>query len=367
MRIGMNCRILSKSTPAGTARYARQLLAASLDTSDLGSESTFSLFGLGDPPHQFRDDDRMRVSDATPPVPSGLCAYVWEQLCLPRVIQQTDIDVFHTPAGIPPLLTRVPQVTTIHDLSPITHPEWFAKKYATFYQLLVPFAVRFSDRIIAVSDFTREEIVDHYPSAADKTVTVHNGVVPPDIDGVEAVTPLEGRDFLLSVGAQNPRKNLRRLVEAYGILRRRRPDSPELVLAGPSNDIFDATDIPSVSGVRTLGFVPDEQLAWLYKQTDALVYPSLYEGFGLPILEAMSVGTPVVTSNRGAMAEVAGDAALLVDPEDSESIAAGILEALADPEVAETLRVAGRDRAAEFGWEQTAMETIQVYHEAIES
>jgi len=231
------------------------------------------------------------------------------------------------------------------------------------YRLLTAHAVRTTDRIVTVSEFACEEIVDRYPAARAKTVPVHNGVTPRDRDDGDPVATLDDREFLLFVGAMNPRKNLRTLVESYRRYRTRADEPLDLTLAGPSRDVFVAGDLPQTDGVHTLGFVPEAQLTWLYRNATAFVFPSLYEGFGLPILEAMSAGTPVITSDRGAMAEVAGNAALVVDPENSEELADAIDRLTTGEELRARLATEGRSRATEFTWERAAEETMQVYRD----
>jgi glycosyltransferase involved in cell wall biosynthesis len=279
------------------------------------------------------------------------------------VLAGEEYNVFHTPAGNPPVLSGTPLVTTIHDISPITHPEWFTNSYAALYRILTPLAVRVSDRITTVSKFARDEIVDRYPAAAGKTTVIYNGVEPRDPADGEPVESLESGEFLLFVGSVNPRKNLSGLLHAYRRYRRKTSNPYPLVLVGPDNDVFASTDLPAVDGVQRLGFVSEPQLTWLYDAAAVFVFPSLYEGFGLPILEAMSVGTSVVTSDRGAMAEVAGNAAHLVDPTDPAAIADGIEYVLEDTEYQHTLGQRGRDRASEFTWSQTADQTAELYRD----
>lgn len=356
MRIGVNARVLTKPTPTGVARYTRNLLwaAAARGTAE------FRLFGVDGVPESLSRDGRLGDAGAPAPTHSGPRAHVWEQLTLPRSLDADELDVFHTPAGHPPIVASVPLVTTIHDVSPITHPEWFSTAYAALYRVLTPLAVRASDRIVTVSEFAREEIVRTYPRAEGKTVAIPNGVTPRDPADARSVDGLTPGEFLLFVGAHNPRKNLERLLDAYEQYRRCTTDPLALALAGPDNDVFAETGLRDVDGTHALGFVSEPELTWLYHNAAAFVFPSLYEGFGLPILEAMSAGTPVVTSDRGAMAEVAGDAACLVDPTDVSAVATGIDHVLGD-EYAEALIEAGRDRADEFTWQRTARKTIEVY------
>lgn len=361
IKIGINARTLTKPDPTGVSRYTRKLLEA-LARQD--NDIEYLLFGVDSLPEPF--DEYASIKNAAVPSPthSGVQAHRWEQTTLPRAIRQYDLDAFHTPAGQPPMVARTPLITTIHDISPITHPEWFSWKYSTFYRLLTPLAVRTSDRILTVSQFARDEILDHYPHAAGKTVAAYNGVTEPAA-GNEPVAGLSKGAYLLSVGATNPRKNLDGLVCAYRSYRQRVDDPVELVLAGPDREVFAAADVPPVDGVRTLGFVDDDELGWLYRNAAALVYPSLYEGFGLPIVEAMHAGTPIVTSNRGAMAEVADDASYLVNPTDPVEIADGIEQVVTDDTLRKRLRSKGHKRVDEFTWERTARETVAVYREVI--
>ena len=367
IRVGFDARVLGKPGVEGVIRYARELLVALAEREAArdGRAFEYLLFGVEAVPDVISGYDAVRSAGEPAWTHSGPRAHAWEQLSLPRAVRGRDLDVLHTPSGQPPLLAPVPLVTTVHDVSPVARPEWFGRRYAALHRALLPLAIRRSTRLIAVSEFSRSEVVDAYPGAAGKTVAVHNGARPPEPPG----TPVDGLEpgrFLLFVGAANPRKNVDRLVRAYASYRERTDDPLPLVLAGPERDHFaDAggTASTDTGGVRALGFVPDDRLAWLYHGAAVFAYPSLYEGFGLPILEAMGAGTPVVTADRGATAEVAGDAAVLVDPEDPSAIADGIEALLADDGRRERLVERGRARAAEFTWDRAAAETEAVYRE----
>ena len=364
IRVGVNARVLGKSDLEGVIRYTRRLLdALAACEADRSGERGFRylLFGIEEVPEFLREYDSVTCAGEPAPEHSGPRAHLWEQATLPGAVSRSDVDVLHTPAGNPPLLAGVPQVTTVHDISPVTHPEWFSREYAALYRVLTPLTVRRSDRLITVSQFSRDELVGEYARAEGKTVSVHNGQVPPDATASDAVPRLEDRRFLLSVGSDNPRKNLDGLLAAYRLYRERVDDPVSLVLAGPTRDIFAGERVEAGEGVETLGFVSDERLGWLYHHADAFAFPSLYEGFGLPILEAMSAGTPVVTADRGAMAEVADGAACRVDPTDPDALAGGIERVLHDREYRADLVENGRSRAATFTWERTARETAEVY------
>lgn len=359
-RVGVNARSLAKPTPGGVSRYTRHLLAA-LAEQTTGME--FHLFGVDSLPPALADAPGVRDAGEPAPTHSGPRAHLWEQAALPRLLRGRDLDVFHTPAGQPPLAAGTPLVTTVHDLSPVRHPEWFSTGYAALYRALTPLAVRRSDLLVGVSAFTRDELVAAYPRARGKTVAVHNGVrsLPPPSAPDAGLVPGE---FLLFVGSTNPRKNVSTLLSAYGRYRDAAAEPLPLALAGPDRDVFAAGDLPAVEGVQPLGFVSDEALSWLYRNAALFAFPSLYEGFGMPVLEAMSVGTPVVTADRGAMAEVAGEAALRVDPRRPDTLAAAFAAVLGDEERRADLAARGRERAAEFTWERAASETAAAYREA---
>jgi glycosyltransferase involved in cell wall biosynthesis len=369
IRVGINARALAKPDPAGVSRYTRSLVEALTERATRDGDFEFVLFGLDTLPETVAEYDCVRNAGEPAAAHSGLRAHGWEQLALPRALGDHDLDVFHTPAGQPPLFTRLSGasgpalVTTIHDVSQITHPEWFSCGYAALYRTLTPLAVRASDRILTVSAFARQEIATTYPSAASKTTVVHNGVTPPAEPG-SSVDGLHTGEFLLSVGAVNGRKNVRTLLRVYRRYRARTRDPISLALAGPERDVFAEREYELPVGVRTLGYVSDAELGWLYRNAAAFVFPSLYEGFGLPILEAMHAGTPVVTSDRGAMAEVAGDAAVLVNPLDVEALADGTERVLADEAYRNRLVARGHERAASFTWERAAARVAAVYRAA---
>jgi glycosyltransferase involved in cell wall biosynthesis len=270
---------------------------------------------------------------------------LWYPFALPR--SASNADVLHCPTFRGPVRSSVPLVVTVLDLSVLRHPELFNRWTRNYSRLTVPRVVSAARRLIAISEFTKRELVE--------LLGVDPGRV--QVIGVPARPGLgpEGEradgEYVLAVGTLEPRKNLGRTAEAAqraGI---------ELRVAGARGWGDVATN-----GVRWLGEVDDEELARLLRGARALVYPSLYEGFGIPILEAMAVGTPVVTSAGGATEEVAGGAAVLVDPLDPASIAAGIEEA---DRRRDELRPRGLERAASFTWADVAERTLGVYREAV--
>jgi len=323
MRVGLDVSPLDQ-TAAGTARY----LAA------IGEADDVQLVRLSYP---GRDRLATIYRDA-----------VWYPLVLPRLASEAEADVLHCPTFRGPLRPPAcPLVVTVHDLAVLRHPETFNLWTRQYSRLCVSRVARAARLVIAVSEHTKRDVVELLGVPEDKVRFVPNGVGEPFApDG-----PAEDGDYVLAVGTIEPRKNLTRLADGTRRL------GVELRVVGASG----WGHVELGAGVRRLGRVSDDELARLYRGARCLAYPSLYEGFGIPILEAMASGTPVVTSRGGATEEVAGQAAVLVDPLDPAAIAAGIEEA--DARRDELVR-AGLERAGEFSWAETARRTIDVYREA---
>jgi glycosyltransferase involved in cell wall biosynthesis len=270
---------------------------------------------------------------------------LWYPLALPRAARSA--DVLHCPTFRGPLGSNVPLVVTVLDLSVLRHPELFNRWTRTYSRLIVPRVVAAARRVIAISEFTKRELVELLGVDPERVQVI--GV--PARPGLSPEGERAEGEYVLAVGTLEPRKNLARAAEAA------RRAGVELRVAGARGWGGVATN-----GVRWVGEVGDDELVRLLRGARALVYPSLYEGFGIPILEAMAVGTPVVTSAGGATEEVAGGAAVLVDPLDPASIAAGIEEA---DRRRDELRSRGLERAAAFTWGDVAERTLAVYEGAV--
>jgi glycosyltransferase involved in cell wall biosynthesis len=257
-------------------------------------------------------------------------------------------DVLHCTTYYGPVRPRVPTVVTVHDLAVLRHPEAFPRWTRSYAPLLVPKALRAARSVIAVSEFTASELETLLRVPREKIHVVPNAVD----DTFSPDGPRADGDYVLAVGTLEPRKNLARAIEAaaqIGVDLR--------VVGAPGWGGVEARGV----NVNWLGSVDDDELARQYRGALCVVYPSLYEGFGLPVLEAMACGAAVVTSAGGATAEVAGDAAVLVDPLDVGAIAAGIETAIASREA---LRPRGIERARGFSWDEAARLTQAVYEDA---
>ena len=277
---------------------------------------------------------------------------------LPRVLRRLSPAVAHFNYVVPPAY-RGRAVVTVHDLSFEHQPGLMSPRDLLMFRTFVPRSARRADRVLAVSERTRQDLVERYGIAEDKIVVTPNGVDPifrPNGGGTERSSP-----YALFVGGIQPRKDPLGAVEALGMLN----GDLRLILVGAEKRGGDEVRaavrrLGLGSRVEFAGHVEREELAALYRGAACLVFPSRYEGFGLPVLEAMASGTPVVAAATGAVPEIAGDAAVLVEPADPAALAGGIEQALADRE---RLVAAGLERASQFKWADTARRTLDVYRE----
>lgn len=299
---------------------------------------------------------------------------LWEQLAQPQALKTVGADLAHAPVYVGPLVAPCHVVVTVHDLSFIRYPHLFRPANRLYLRVFTRLSVRRARRVIAVSRHTAGETVRLLRIPQEKVHVVYHGVDPifrpRPAEKVESFRRRHGlpERFLLFVGTLEPRKNLVRLIEAFA--RCRADAGTYLVLAGArgwyDEEIF-ATVERLGMGDRVLfpGHVPNAELPLWYNAATAFAYPSLYEGFGLPVLEALACGTPVLTSAASSLPEVAGDGALMVDPFCVEEIADGLHRLLTDESLRETVRRRGLENAARFTWPRTAAETVAVYQQAL--
>ncbi|MGH7931554.1 MAG: glycosyltransferase family 4 protein [Candidatus Binataceae bacterium] len=306
---------------------------------------------------QRRMGKRLRRVAPSHPM-QGIKGHLWEQTVLPAIVRK---GLLWSPANSGPLAVKS-QVLTVHDVASLEHPEWYSPAFAAWYRWMTPKLVHRVQRIITVSEFSKQRLLAL--TAVDES---HVVVIPEGADGrfyprpateVERVRlslNIPSPFYVLSLGALEPRKNLRRLFEAWASCARRIPEEVWLVIAGSNgpSQVFSRLDLgSSPPRVHVTGFVADDDLPALYSGALALAYVSTYEGFGLPALEAMACAAVPLAANNTALPEVVGDAGLLVNPFDSEAIAAGIERLVQDSALREELKARAIERSGEFSWER---------------
>lgn len=355
-KIGIDVR-LTYYRQGGIAEYMRQLTNA---LAALAPPYRFHLL------HNFRAQETLAFQRGNYYTP---CHHRLEGIALGAEIFPRRFDLLHSPDFIPPLFGARRYVITIHDLAFLLYANIQTADSLRYYAGQIQRAVRQADHIIAVSHTTRDDLIRllHVPS--EKITVIWEGIHPRFRVLEHSVVQLPD-DYLLFVGTIEPRKNIPNLLQGYAILKSRQKTVSKLVLAGQkgwlSEESFAAIEgLGLQEDVIWLGGVPFNELPALYNRAKILVYPSLYEGFGFPPLEAMACGTPTITSDRGALKEIAGEAALYVNPDEPESIAAGLQKLLSDENLYQTLRERGLAHVRQFSWEQTARQTLAVYEKVL--
>ena len=299
-----------------------------------------------------------------------------EQIRIPIQLKREAIDLFHAPHYTLPALTPCRSIVTIHDCIHLRFPQYLPNRFAYGYARAALWtATHRSDRVLTVSEASKQDILSFFDIPADKITVIPNAIddcffVPPPDKNIERIRERYQLQppFLLYVGNVHPHKNLERLLDAFYKVRSRGHDDLTLLIIG--DDITRYAKLRRAVHryqlhrcVRFLGFVPNETLRVLYHLARAFVFPSLYEGFGLPPLEAMASGTAVVTSNVSSLPEVTGGAAVLVDPQSQDAIADGICRVLEDNVFREELVAKGRARAKQFSWDRSIQHILEIYRE----
>ena len=365
---------------AGIGRYTRELTHAVIAQ---GSEHRYTLFyaagGIGQSSPYLAELRQLCVANpairAVPiPIAPRRLTQIWQRLRLPMPIELFTgrLDVLHAPDFVLPP-TRARTLLTIHDLSFLVHPELAAPGMVRYLSSAVPRSVRRANGVLADSEATRQALDQLLPDSRRSIKVVYPGVSPrfqplptPDIEAVRLRLHLPAR-FLLFVSTLEPRKNLARLLEAFARLEEQ-PATRDLhlVIGGRRgwlyDDIFATIERLNLGErIRLLDFVDDNDLPALYNLAWAFTYPSIYEGFGLPALEALACGTPVLTANNSSLPEVVGDAAVLVDAESIDSITDGLVRISTDETLRATLKAGGPARASQFRWEHAAQQVLRAY------
>jgi len=331
----------------------------------LDRETTYFLFCNEADESTLRD-----LAENFVPVVEKAAGYsVSEHLSIPRKLKQLGADLYHSPHYVLPVLCPTPSVVTIHDCIHLLFPEYLTKRFARQYAwFMMKNAVHRAELILTVSEASRADILSFYPEADPERLQVVPNAIDEailedpgeeEMERVQERYQIRGR-FVLYAGNIKPHKNLARLIAAFGLLKQRpgQEDLKLLIIGDEVNRYASLRRSVEAAGVRQdvrfFGFVPDHTLSALYRLASVFAFPSLYEGFGLPPLEAMACGTPVVTSRISSLPEVVGDAAVLVDPYNVEDIAGALERVLTDEPLRAALVARGRKRVHHFSWERSA-------------
>jgi len=383
MRIGIDYTAAARQG-GGIGRYTRELVTAVLAAQSAGAQPVHDFVmmagvaGLGEA--WAAEAARLKALAAPAPAPGHVTvrglpltddwmARIWHRLRLPLPATWITgkIDLFYAPDFLlPPLPPSVRTLVTIHDLSYVRHPETFPPQLHKYLTTAVPHSVARADHILTDSEWTRNDVIELLGIAPERVTSLHLGVsgafttsaATNERNALAAKYGIAPGPYILTVGTVQPRKNYERLIEAMD--RVRETEHVTLVIAGRAGWLSDPVveAVKARPHVHLLGFVDDGDLPALYRQARVLAYPSLYEGFGLPPLEAMACGTPVVASSASSVPEAVGDAGLLHHPLDADALADALHRALTDDELRADLRQRGLARAAEFSWTRTAHEWL---------
>jgi len=374
MRIGINTLVAIPDQIGGMQSYLRGLIGG---LAEVDHHNEYVLYVaawnrevFAPPAPNFR---QVICPVPVAPLPARVA---YEQAVLPQLAHQERLDVFHAPANVMPLLMPCPTVVTIHDVLVLRHPEATPAAFRHYWRVMLRLTAARAAHVITDSHASRADIIALLHCAPHKVQVIYPAPGLFERNPLEGQRPGDGSDditalqpYILWVGKMYRHKNLPALLQAYALLQRETPSPHRLVLAGMDGwGAQEARHRIAALGLHDkvvlTGRVSDERLIALYQGADLFVFPSLYEGFGLPVVEAMSCGVPVITSNRGALAEVAADAALLVDPEDPQALSAAMRRVLADSGLRAELSAAGRRRSEAFSWQKTAQATLAVYQQA---
>ena len=375
MRIGINALFMIPGVVGGSETILRNLISQLVA---IDPHNEYILFTNRENSGSF-NLDQPNFLEVRCPIPARFrpARTLWEQFILPIQCQRRRIDLLHSPGYICPVALPCPSVVSILDMNYFFFPQDWSKLALWTLRILVPLSARRSCEIIALSQSSKRHIMKALKISEDKINVTYMGVdkIFHPRHNYHQILELKKRmgikgNFILSVANSHPHKNLRRLVQAYYILRRDEGITHQLVLAGnPGRDHLELLKMVKKLGVAQkvvfTEYVPHHQMPLIYQAADLFVFPSLYEGFGLPILESMACGTPVVSSNAASLPEIVGTAGVLVDPHDVNEMAGAMYRVLSDKSLAQDLIKKGLKQSKRFSWVQTAKETLAIYKKAM--
>lgn len=362
MRIAVNTRFLLKDYLEGYGFFIHE---------------TFRRIVLAHPEHEFiflfdrpYENEFIFAPNVTPvvigpPARHPLLWKLWYDYKVPAVLRKYKADVFVSPDGFLSLRTKIPQCVVIHDLSFLHYPSFVKKSHLIYFKNQLPKIAQRAKRIATVSDFSKQDIVKHYGVDANKVDIVYSavkqGYAPVSSEIRDAIKEkyTGGREYFIYVGSIHPRKNLMNLLKAFSVFKKKMKSNMQLVIAGRLAWKFDEfteglKTYKYRNDVHLLGYLPQQELIYLTASAYALVYPSLFEGFGVPPLEAMNCEVPVITSSVSSIPEISGEAALFANPGSYEDIADKMMLLYKDEQLRSSLITKGKEQAKKYSWDQTA-------------
>ena len=373
MRIGINALYVIPGQNGGTETYLMGIMRELLALSS-GRHEFFVYCNSSAAPTLSAAFEGATMVPCAVSGASRIARVLYEQLWLPRLVKRDAIDVLHSPGFVLPLAATCRHVLTVHDFFHERYPAWLSPLKRAYWRLLIPPSIRKADRVIVVSEAVKTELERYFPDAMGKSVVTHEGSKFSDTTRGAPCAHISSHSatpYFFWVGTLAKHKNLGTMIRAFRLFKEAHGGAHRLVLAGGVGQnikpaLMDATEREDLARVEPwitwAGRVSDAELATLYQGALSLIFLSLYEGFGLPVLEAMSLGCPVITSARGSLGEVAGDAALLIDePTDAAATCQAMSRIAFDIEVREKLITKGLARSEEFTFAKAAQLTLECY------
>lgn len=302
---------------------------------------------------------------------------VWEYTTLPKLLQKEQVDIFWGPSNFLPLRKACKYVVTIHDLSSFTYAHTYPYLRRKYYQYIIKQAVKRADLIITDSEFSRQDIINTFSVLPEMVKKIYCGIddIFRRIESLDAIAQVKSKyklpdDFILTLGVIEPKKNTERLIRAYAQLRDKHNNVPKLVIGGSkkygwnNRRIFELVEtLVLKDAVNFTDFIEQKDLPVVYSAAKLFILPSLFEGFGLPVIEAMACGTPVITSKTSSLPEITGDAAVLINPYDTEEIGQAIIKVISDQQLQTEMRVKGFENVKRFSWQESAHELLCMFEQ----
>ena len=374
MHIAINAHLLAHTRSfrrAGVSNYTEALLTNLGEIDRVNRYSVYTTRGLTN--RDLKLPANFHVQSSLLPTINPRVRIPWEQVLAPPLLKLTGANVFHGVLNVTPLFSPIPSVVTIHDLAFWSFPQTFRRVNRAYLTWATKVAAKKSAYILAVSEATKREIIRYLGIPAERIVVTYDAAEarfqPPNPAELAAFRQRAGlpERFILFLGTLEPRKNIPTLLEAYANIAR--DTDAALIIGGGKGWLYDeifakAEALNLGERIHFAGYIPGDDLPLWYAAATVFAFPSVYEGFGMPLLEAMACGTPTLTSNRSSLPEVVGDAGLTVDPYDAEAMGAALLRLLRDADLRGDLRERGLARAKHFSWRKTAEKTLAVYEAA---